>query len=210
MAMIFEDRVATYPNRYKVTPTNGDPEYYVVLERADDPTIAGTPLNSDTFNGILNEIESVLPDVTESDDGKVLVASGGAWIAGTLVAPEDITDDRTLKEAGYYHIMFVPAYTTKQMDFGVMYWDGTREVSSQMVPYEMLGGHNPPYIDNPQFCRCKIATDGTISVFYVQHHTWSNQTATMANSYTESEISNFGMFSNHLYVAKLGYSGTTT
>ena len=129
MAMVFEDRVATYPNRYKVTPTNGDPEYYVVLERADDPTIAGTPLNSDTFNGILNEIESVLPDVTSADNGKVLTVTNGSWGKGTLTPPT-LNSEKKLTEPGYYHIQMESPYNSSdKMNLGVFYWDGMTDVA---------------------------------------------------------------------------------
>lgn len=49
---MFVDRQSTYPNRYKVTPENGEP-YYVVLERADEPLVQGTPLNAEQMNGLL-------------------------------------------------------------------------------------------------------------------------------------------------------------
>lgn len=55
MAEQFVDRKSTYPNRYKVTREDGSVEY-VTLERADEPTVAGTPLNADTFNDILKEL----------------------------------------------------------------------------------------------------------------------------------------------------------
>lgn len=55
MAERFEDRQSTYPNRYKWTNPDGSNGYFT-LERADEPTVAGTPLNADTFNDILNEL----------------------------------------------------------------------------------------------------------------------------------------------------------
>lgn len=51
----FIDRVSAKPNRYKVTPENGGEPYYVVLERADEPIIEGTPLNAETFNNLLTK-----------------------------------------------------------------------------------------------------------------------------------------------------------
>lgn len=50
---MFVDRKPTRPNRYKVIPENGSTPYYVVLERADDPTVEGTPLNAATLNALL-------------------------------------------------------------------------------------------------------------------------------------------------------------
>lgn len=51
---MFVDRKSAKPNRYKVIPENGEP-YYVVLERADEPIVEGTPLNAETLNSILND-----------------------------------------------------------------------------------------------------------------------------------------------------------
>lgn len=54
MAPIFEDRQANRPNRYKVIPDNGNP-YYVTLERADEPTVLGTPLTAEVLNTLYGE-----------------------------------------------------------------------------------------------------------------------------------------------------------
>ncbi len=43
-----QDRVATYPNRWKLTPVTGETNVYDA-ERADEPVVAGTPLNKATF-----------------------------------------------------------------------------------------------------------------------------------------------------------------
>ena len=50
---MFVDRKPTRPNRYKVTPENGGTPYYVTLERADEPTVEGTPLNAASLNALL-------------------------------------------------------------------------------------------------------------------------------------------------------------
>ena len=50
---MFVDRKPTRPNRYKVTPENGGTPYYVTIERADDPTVEGTPINAATLNALL-------------------------------------------------------------------------------------------------------------------------------------------------------------
>lgn len=54
MSMVFEDRISTYPNRYAMTDENGSVSH-VILERADEPTIPGTPLNAETFNEAFGE-----------------------------------------------------------------------------------------------------------------------------------------------------------
>jgi hypothetical protein len=54
MSNMFEDRQPKYPNRYKLTKANGESQF-VILERADEPTVEGTPLNADTLNQLLHE-----------------------------------------------------------------------------------------------------------------------------------------------------------
>lgn len=43
-----QDRISTYPGRWKLTPVPGETNVYDA-ERADDPIVAGTPLNKATF-----------------------------------------------------------------------------------------------------------------------------------------------------------------
>lgn len=52
MGIKFVDRKSTYPGRYKATKTNGTSEY-LTLERADEPTTEGTPLNAATLNRLV-------------------------------------------------------------------------------------------------------------------------------------------------------------
>ncbi len=52
---MFIDRKPTRPNRFKITPENGGEAYYVTLERADLPTIEGTPLNATTLNTLISK-----------------------------------------------------------------------------------------------------------------------------------------------------------
>jgi hypothetical protein len=54
MATIFTDRQSAYPNRYKVTDDSGN-SYYVTLERADEPTVEGTPLTAEILNLLVEE-----------------------------------------------------------------------------------------------------------------------------------------------------------
>lgn len=68
MGITFVDRESTYPGRYKVTKGDGTTEY-LTLERADEPTVEGTPLNAAVLNGafedvhteIMNKIPSMTP-----------------------------------------------------------------------------------------------------------------------------------------------------
>ena len=49
------DRVPTYPNRIKVTKSDGTSEY-VTWERADEPAVVGTPINKALFDSIVADI----------------------------------------------------------------------------------------------------------------------------------------------------------
>ena len=51
MAVQFVDRVPTYPGRIKFTKEDGT-VIYGVWERADNPSVEGTPLNAATFNAM--------------------------------------------------------------------------------------------------------------------------------------------------------------
>ena len=55
--MEFQDRVSAYPNRYLITDENGNTSY-VYLERADEPTVPGTPLSAETFNALIEAIKA--------------------------------------------------------------------------------------------------------------------------------------------------------
>ena len=45
------DRVPTYPGKWKITRSDGSYEY-VTMERADEPTVEGTPVNAANLNAI--------------------------------------------------------------------------------------------------------------------------------------------------------------
>lgn len=57
--MVFVDREAAYPHKYKIIPDDGGEPYYVILERADEPLTPGTPLNAETFNNLVNAFEKL-------------------------------------------------------------------------------------------------------------------------------------------------------
>lgn len=61
MSITFVDRESTYPNRFLVTPESGE-SYYLVLERADEPTVTGTPLNAETFNKLISDLTAMAED----------------------------------------------------------------------------------------------------------------------------------------------------
>lgn len=53
--MKFIDRASAYPNRYLMIAEDGNTSR-VILERADEPTVVGTPLNAETFNTLLKMV----------------------------------------------------------------------------------------------------------------------------------------------------------
>lgn len=91
----FVDREALYPNRYKITRGDGSVEY-VTIERADEPTVAGTPLNAETLNGIIDALNS--DEVIPMDKGGTGATDGSAGLKNLLAAGPMI-----LKEGVDYH-----------------------------------------------------------------------------------------------------------
>ena len=51
MAIKWVDRVPTHANRFKITPESGE-SYYATVERADEPTVVGTPVNAANLNAM--------------------------------------------------------------------------------------------------------------------------------------------------------------
>lgn len=68
------DRVSTYPGRVKITKADGTSEY-VTWERADEPTVAGTPINKALF-------DSIAADIGLSADITVYVSKSGSDTLG--------------------------------------------------------------------------------------------------------------------------------
>lgn len=48
----FKDREPTYAHRMRITPEDGSAAFYATVERADEPTQEGTPLNAETFHAM--------------------------------------------------------------------------------------------------------------------------------------------------------------
>lgn len=68
------DRVSTYPGRVKITKADGTSEY-VTWERADQPTVAGTPINKALF-------DSIAADIGLTADITVFVSKSGSDTLG--------------------------------------------------------------------------------------------------------------------------------
>ena len=85
----FTDRLPSKPNRVKVTKEDGTTEF-LIIERADDPTVEGTPLNRAAFmalqgfhastteraeDGSIVQTNDATGDVlvtTKADDGSIV------------------------------------------------------------------------------------------------------------------------------------------
>lgn len=74
MSNLFKDRQPKYPNRYKLTNANGESQF-VTLERADEPTVEGTPLNAVTLNQLLPETGGTITGPLTIEDELVLNGS---------------------------------------------------------------------------------------------------------------------------------------
>ena len=67
-----ENRVPTKPGRIKLTDDSGNVKYYY-MERADEPTVEGTPLNKATLFADAMGTRYGLPDATPSKGFEMLV-----------------------------------------------------------------------------------------------------------------------------------------
>ena len=71
MAIKFVDRVPTRPGRIKITPEDGSDVWYGVMERADEPSVEGTPINAANLNA-MQQNQGMSADMT------VYVATNGS------------------------------------------------------------------------------------------------------------------------------------
>ena len=76
MPFTFVDRVPSKLGRVKITPENGGTPYYAVVERADEPAVAGTPLSAANLNAAQENL--VYQDTTSAHTFKrVYIATNG-------------------------------------------------------------------------------------------------------------------------------------
>lgn len=100
MSFVFTDRESTYPNRYLVTKDDGTTEY-VVLERADEPVVAGTPLNAETFNAMSEALSEVVAAQGTVTAMKVARAAQVITVTCTLDDETSEVSEITLDESDY-------------------------------------------------------------------------------------------------------------
>lgn len=99
-----EDRVPTKPGRIKLTDDSGSVKYYY-MERADEPTTEGTPLNKNTlFNGT-NETLYGVPTPSEALEiigGKIFDLNAAIIVQGSVsVATSAWVSDTTYTDYPY-------------------------------------------------------------------------------------------------------------
>ena len=58
--MSFIDRQSKYPGRVLITPEDGSAPFYATMLRADEPTVAGTPINAASLNELINRRGDVM------------------------------------------------------------------------------------------------------------------------------------------------------
>lgn len=104
--MKFVDREANYPNRYRVVRDDGS-AYYVTLERADDPTILGTPLNAEMLNTLVDEIETHKHSASDLTSGSVSVVRGGTGSGYDMSNAPNNAIIRRLKTDAYDQLYFI-------------------------------------------------------------------------------------------------------
>lgn len=103
MAIQWIDRVATHPGRIKLTPENGDPAFFATMERADVPTVAGTPINAENLNAAQNTL-NFTNDTSVTTYKKVYVSTTGNDSNGgeTTSAPM-ATIKAAIRKYAYWH-----------------------------------------------------------------------------------------------------------
>ena len=83
----FKDRVPSKPGRVKITPENGGTPYYAVIERADEPTVVGTPLNAANLNAAQETLAFSTATNTSTWKSVYLSPTGNNSNAGTADSP---------------------------------------------------------------------------------------------------------------------------
>lgn len=79
MGIGFIDRQSTKPGRYKVTKEDGSSEY-ITLERADEPSVEGTPLNAATLNRLAERKNISLTPIGNINIGESHVVSESIYM----------------------------------------------------------------------------------------------------------------------------------
>ena len=87
MPFTFVDRVPTKLGRVKITPENGGAAYYAVVERADEPSVAGTPLSAANLNAAQENLVFSTATNTSTWKSVYLSPTGNNANTGTADSP---------------------------------------------------------------------------------------------------------------------------
>lgn len=87
MPFDFKDRVPTKLGRVKITPENGGTPYYAVVERADEPSVAGTPLSAVNLNAAQETLVYSSATGTSTWKSVYISPTGKDTNAGTQASP---------------------------------------------------------------------------------------------------------------------------
>lgn len=103
MAIQWVDRVATHPGRIKLTPENGDPAFFATMERADEPTVVGTPINAENLNASQSTL-NFTNDTSVTTYKKVYIATtGNDSNGGETTAAPMATIKAAIRKYAYWH-----------------------------------------------------------------------------------------------------------
>ena len=173
--MEFIDRVSAYPNRYTMTDENGISSH-VILERADEPTTPGTPLNADTFNGM---VANLIPGIESTDYPGCyyrMVNGKTEWINPPMVLDMEC---RTTER-----FMGKPVYI-KAIKFGAM------PSNSEASAYLGLDNKEARYIAYGGFCHDERENGDKSAVFSIPSSSYSDAQVTRAGIRARVERSTF-------------------
>ena len=87
MPFTFVDRVPSKLGRVKITPENGGTPYYAVVERADEPATAGTPLSAANLNAAQETLVYSTTTGTSTWKSVYIGPNGNDNNAGTQASP---------------------------------------------------------------------------------------------------------------------------
>lgn len=105
MAIQWVDRVATHPGRIRLTPENGNPAFYATMERADAPTVEGTPINAANLNAMQSTL-NYTSDTSVTTSKRVYVApTGNDSNGGESTAAPMATIKGAIRKYAYWHKM---------------------------------------------------------------------------------------------------------
>lgn len=114
MATNWLDRVPTYPGRWKITKSNGTYEY-VTMERADEPTVEGTPINAEN----LNALEQTASTAKATADNHVTNTSNPHGVTASQVGLGNVTNNKQMPIAGGTFTGNAVAYETARTTRGL-------------------------------------------------------------------------------------------